>query len=1178
MDLDNNIEENEKLVIEEEDKIKKREVTLAKRLLKINEGDKWLKIGVWNLQSLNGDINRRYQKIEFLRDCINDNPLDIVWLIDVNDKNNCLILNGYKKYSDYRNILYVKNNLAIDFVVSRNAIYCELAKLAFVYIVPNCNDLVLLNNFIYLIKNKYVVCGDINLKSNKRLWPYINEFQGENSLQTGFLSNKVVKLITQSGPSDHRFITGYIKTRCRFNYNLKFSQLDVEHCDKCVEDILRGKVPEFKPKVTIHRSFMNLNDRENTINAMMNDYINHDLRRVYKRYNYLWCGDRKEPFLGMQVPDSVKDSFAQHLHENNNKKYEDMEVYKIPKEFLDLLIAKPTKSKALNADFLQLNSICDSIRSILKSKEYDRTTLFENLCKVANACKDKIDAQTFFLVKNAKLQDFNDVRVIVIIPTLIKTYEAIVYDPIVAYFEKYFKSNTQYQFGALPGLSTYLGMCKLRYDYDVNKADAVVFMDIAKGYDCLDLDILKDMVVKYVNDEIVEKLLLNWIILIKNLNYVINGERIKRTRGVAMGLSLSPIVFIFYVDICLMKFDKNLLTMFIDDLSCVKPGAMDNKTFKKLIQDIIDELAKFKLVVNILKTGLLTNNKDLQEEMKDFKMIEREKYLGRLIGIGPDGRIINDDRWFNTKAYRSRNIPYWASFFVKRLIYNSCLDARTRYRFMMWACADIKIRTSIWRNTWFFLKSNFAKFSYLEVTFSMFNVFRYCIDGNDIRNWEERIANGDSRVEIIEEVKNRLYIKNDNPDVYINKAIEKMFINLDFRGEDYFHKCANFCEELFRDFKSKMLRLYKEKQSTDEKVVDREVYANLERFCKSPLFVHFGFLHSVIFKHVEKKKRDKQILVYLVLSSLTSVLNTWEKFKEGMEVNWIEVRKSLDLMENALAKGFKEFQSLKSLSKKDWEVAMIKLYKSVWNNVSTLLEIVEFMKEKVKDEDNIDWNSLNNVVYVDGSYSNERAGYGIFFNKPFVLEKSGKVKEKYIYLRNVAGELIAATKAIKIAVERGLKELNLVYDYTGVFNYLEENWNTTDMNIRLWISKYRNLKKDIKVNFIKVPSHTNNLGNSKADELAKKGAGIPVIPDPECKYTKKQKEFWKKVYGEIFKIFTSLELLLYNNNINDYDIEQLVMALKMKLFSINDLGDKIYKLTDFDDLDNIDPMCMDVLL
>ena len=1160
-----------------EEKIKQREKTLEERILKIYVGDKWLKIASWNLQSLNGDINRRYQKLEFIRDTLNENPCDLVWLIDVNDKNNCLILNGYTRFTDERSILFVKNNIKLEFEVSRNIIYNEFSKLAFVYITPNNRDEVLINKFIYLINEGYILCGDINLKSNRKLWPYINAFHGEDSLQTGFLTNKVVKLITKTGPSDHKLICGYLKCRVKFNFGLKVSQFDIEHCEKCVEDILNGRVPKYKPKVSIRRSYVSLNDRETAINAMMNDYINKDIRKIYKRYNYLWTGDRREPFLGMTVPDVVMNSFAEHLHEKSNKEYIDLNLEKLPEKFLDNISTKKTKSSALNADFLQLNSICDSIKKIIKNENYDRKMLFPNIVKIANIMKRDINAQTFFLVKNSKLQDFNDVRVIIIIPTIVKIYEAVVYDEIVQYFKHYFGNRDEYQFGALPGKSTYLGMAKLRYDYENRNANAIVFYDISKGYDCIDPDILEEQINKNIDDETVKSLLHNWSLLIRNMNYVINGQKIKRTRGIAMGLSLSPIVFIFYVDCCIKSYDKSILTMFIDDLAMCKPGEMSTNTFKELNDNLVKDFAKFKLIINPRKTGLMTKEEEIKEKFKEYKVINTEKYLGRLIGITSDGRVINDDRWYNTKAFRSRNIPYWASFFVKKLIFNACIDARVRYRFMMWACNDIKIRDALWRNTWFFLKSNFAKFSYLEVSFSMVNVFRYCIDGHDIRVWENRLQNGEFEEVIKKEIKERLYITNENPDVYINKAITAMDFDVEFKGDNYFQKCANFCNNLFNIFKKQMLAKYHWKQKFDEKVIDREVFPRLEEFCNSPLYGHFGFLHSIVFKHVEVKKRFKQILVSVLMNALAPITNLWNNFIENKSMPFFEVISILDVVEDVIKKGDNNFQKLLILKKEDWEKVIIQLYKNCWYVIPALLDIVDFTKSKVKDEDNIEWDKLQNAVYVDGSYAGNKGGYGIYFDKPCLGEFSRAVPNNLLYLRNVAGELLASIEALEIAKQHKVKEINLVYDYIGIPKYLEEEWSTQDSNIKEIIVKYRNLKKSVKVNFVKVPSHTNNLGNTKADMLAKLGAGIEIKKDPECKVTKEQRQYWRNIYKEIFKIFTALELILYNNNINDYNLEQLVMALKMKTFGISELGEKIFKLTEYDDLDSINPACIDVL-
>ena len=159
-----------------------------------------IKIGAWNLQSLNLDINNRYLKIEYIRDTLINNKLDILFLIDVNNIDS-IILNGYVKYTDGRNILFVKDEILDKFEVSNYILYNNNNKLAFVYLPPNNKDDILINNINILINNKYTVIGDLNFKSNKKLTS-IYHFTGEDSLQIGAMNPDFVRTFSIVAPSD----------------------------------------------------------------------------------------------------------------------------------------------------------------------------------------------------------------------------------------------------------------------------------------------------------------------------------------------------------------------------------------------------------------------------------------------------------------------------------------------------------------------------------------------------------------------------------------------------------------------------------------------------------------------------------------------------------------------------------------------------------------------------------------------------------------------------------------------------------------------------------------------------------------------------------------------------------------------------------------------------------------
>ena len=96
-----------------------RALNFRKRVCKSHTGDIWIKVAIWNLQSLNIKISQRYVKIEFIRDFFNNNKFDILWLIDVNDVET-IILNGFKKYTDNRNVLFIRDNLELEFTISKN--------------------------------------------------------------------------------------------------------------------------------------------------------------------------------------------------------------------------------------------------------------------------------------------------------------------------------------------------------------------------------------------------------------------------------------------------------------------------------------------------------------------------------------------------------------------------------------------------------------------------------------------------------------------------------------------------------------------------------------------------------------------------------------------------------------------------------------------------------------------------------------------------------------------------------------------------------------------------------------------------------------------------------------------------------------------------------------------------
>ena len=134
------------------------------------------------------------------------------------------------------------------------------------------------------------------------------------------------------------------------------------------------------------------------------------------------------------------------------------------------------------------------------------------------------------------------------------------------------------------------------------------------------------------------------------------------------------------------------------------------------------------------------------------------------------------------------------------------------------------------------------------------------------------------------------------------------------------------------------------------------------------------------------------------------------------------------------------------------------------------------------------------TVYIDGSYDEKTGSYsfgGVLilgninyqFNKKFIADE-------FSSSRNVAGEIRGAAYIINHCYKNGHKEINLYYDYAGIEEWYNNSWQAKTLIAMKYVEFVKDIKDKIKVNFIKVKSHSNNKYNDLADELAKKALGI----------------------------------------------------------------------------------------
>lgn len=129
------------------------------------------------------------------------------------------------------------------------------------------------------------------------------------------------------------------------------------------------------------------------------------------------------------------------------------------------------------------------------------------------------------------------------------------------------------------------------------------------------------------------------------------------------------------------------------------------------------------------------------------------------------------------------------------------------------------------------------------------------------------------------------------------------------------------------------------------------------------------------------------------------------------------------------------------------------------------------------------------VAYVDGSYNAETREYGcgvVFFceNDVKYIGRKGEDQEM-ASMRNVAGEILGASLAMREAVSRGVGKLTIVYDYQGIASWCLGEWKTNKEGTRAYKAYYDSLADTLEVVFRKVKGHSGDVWNEKADELAK---------------------------------------------------------------------------------------------
>ncbi|WP_461207686.1 ribonuclease H1 domain-containing protein [Clostridium sp. DL1XJH146] len=196
-----------------------------------------------------------------------------------------------------------------------------------------------------------------------------------------------------------------------------------------------------------------------------------------------------------------------------------------------------------------------------------------------------------------------------------------------------------------------------------------------------------------------------------------------------------------------------------------------------------------------------------------------------------------------------------------------------------------------------------------------------------------------------------------------------------------------------------------------------------------------------------------------------------------------------------------------------------------YKSFSTIKEAEEFLKlgnmvfEKGKEE--YDKDAVH--AYVDGSYihSDLKYSYGLVITLNGIVkyvENDAFIANRESNVRQVAGELRGAVRALEYARDNNINKIIIFHDYVGVANHVLGIWQAKEQSSIEYKEIMQQLMKDsgVEVQFVKVDAHTGDLFNEMADELAKVAVG-------------------NKISGQVSKILSSTKIKVQD--------EEVLMAL-----------------------------------
>jgi ribonuclease HI len=201
---------------------------------------------------------------------------------------------------------------------------------------------------------------------------------------------------------------------------------------------------------------------------------------------------------------------------------------------------------------------------------------------------------------------------------------------------------------------------------------------------------------------------------------------------------------------------------------------------------------------------------------------------------------------------------------------------------------------------------------------------------------------------------------------------------------------------------------------------------------------------------------------------------------------------------------FKDNREIRNIMVNTWAecLALVKGVKGAqYKSFESLNEAKEYLSEEKKLlKKGVDSYPMDCIhVYVDGSYNlqSEKFSYGLVTVRNDVIEymENGEAEDNsQKQLRQIAGELMGAIKAVEYAKSIGERKLVIFHDYEGIYHHAIGTWERKDSSSKEYYDKINSYinKDNMEIIFVKTDSHSGDIYNEITDSYAKTAIRVPL--------------------------------------------------------------------------------------